>query len=181
MKSKEKLQIAATKLFMEKGYENTTVQEISSLAGVTERTFFRQFKDKSDVLFDSENHLGKQVASYISEYSSDTLNPLKLAVSGFAATTLFDKNRERALSRTQIVNSHPDLIERELLKAQTLIASVENALSPHFDSSLSALSARFSVEIFHLAFVKWTHEKDKKFSEQIWGVYDTYKKLIELP
>lgn len=52
---------------MERGYENTTVQEIASLAGVTERTLFRQFKDKSDVLFDTNNEMGQQVAAFITD------------------------------------------------------------------------------------------------------------------
>ncbi|WP_020432855.1 TetR/AcrR family transcriptional regulator, partial [Paenibacillus riograndensis] len=87
MKSKEKLQAAATKLFMEKGYENTTVQEIASLAGVTERTFFRQFKDKSDVLFDTNNELGQRVAAFITDNVDVEKKPLKLAVEGFVSTS----------------------------------------------------------------------------------------------
>jgi AcrR family transcriptional regulator len=179
MKSKEKLQAAAAKLFMEKGYENTTVQEIASLVGVTERTFFRQFKDKSDVLFDTSNAMGQRVAAYINDhYDVEQKPPLKLAVDGFASIfEFFDGSRERVLVRNQIIQSNPDLQERELLKGQVLIESVTNALSDKFDSELSELAARFAVEIFHMAFNKWVESAEKSFAEQVLAVYELYENL----
>ena len=38
-------------LYAERGFENTTVAEIAERAGLTERTFFRHFADKREVLF----------------------------------------------------------------------------------------------------------------------------------
>ena len=46
-----RLQQAALELYAERGYEQTTVAEISERAGLTERTFFRHFADKREVLF----------------------------------------------------------------------------------------------------------------------------------
>src|SRR5258708_36066803 len=42
---------AALTLYAEQGFEQTTVAEIASFAGLTERTFFRHFADKREVLF----------------------------------------------------------------------------------------------------------------------------------
>ncbi|EGW37752.1 TetR/AcrR family transcriptional regulator [Desulfosporosinus sp. OT] len=181
MKSKEKLQVAAAKLFMKKGYENTTVQEIASLAGVTERTFFRQFKDKSDVLFDTSNTMGHRVAAFITDKFDVEQKPLKLAVEGFASVSdYFDVSREQVLARSQIIQSNPDLQERELLKRQVLIESVTNALSVKFDSELSELAARFAVEIFHMAFRKWIESPEKGFAEQVLAVYELYENSVTI-
>src|SRR5580658_10251698 len=46
-----RLEIAALELYDERGFEQTTVVEIVNGAGVTERTFFRYFADKREVLF----------------------------------------------------------------------------------------------------------------------------------
>src|SRR6201996_2460443 len=46
-----RLREAAMDLFAERGYEQTTVAEIAERAGLTERTFFRHFSDKREVLF----------------------------------------------------------------------------------------------------------------------------------
>ncbi len=179
MKSKEKLQAAAAKLFMEKGYENTTVQEIASLAGVTERTFFRQFKDKSDVLFDTNNELGQVVAAFISDNFDIEKKPLKLAVEGFVSISeFFEGSRERVLARNQIIQSNSDLQERELLKGQVLIASVTSSLSAKYDSDLSELAARFAVEIFHMAFIKWIKSAENGLAEQLLTVYELYENSL---
>ncbi len=49
--SRGRLEQAALALYGERGFENTTVAEIAERAGLTERTFFRHFADKREVLF----------------------------------------------------------------------------------------------------------------------------------
>lgn len=44
--TREALQVAADRLFAERGYDGTTVRDIAAAAGVTERTFFRYFDGK---------------------------------------------------------------------------------------------------------------------------------------
>ena len=46
-----RLQQAALALYTERGFDQTTVAEIAERAGLTERTFFRYFADKREVLF----------------------------------------------------------------------------------------------------------------------------------
>src|ERR1700719_438569 len=49
--SRGRLEQAALALYGERGFENTTVADIAGRAGLTERTFFRYFADKREVLF----------------------------------------------------------------------------------------------------------------------------------
>src|ERR1700712_5498824 len=49
--ARERLQVAALELFAARGFEQTTAAEIAQSVGLTERTFFRHFADKREVLF----------------------------------------------------------------------------------------------------------------------------------
>src|SRR6195952_2788796 len=49
--ARERLQVAALELFAARGFEQTTAAEIAQAVGLTERTFFRHFADKREVLF----------------------------------------------------------------------------------------------------------------------------------
>ena len=56
--SRGRLQEAALALYSERGFDQTTAAEIAARAGVTERTFFRHFTDKREVLFGGSELLG---------------------------------------------------------------------------------------------------------------------------
>ncbi len=49
--TRDNLIASATRLFLEKGFDNTTIDEVSSAAGVSGRTFFRYFPTKEAIVF----------------------------------------------------------------------------------------------------------------------------------
>src|ERR1700727_1915621 len=49
--SRRELRLIALRLFAERGFESTTIEQIAAEAGVSERTFFRYFTTKASVLW----------------------------------------------------------------------------------------------------------------------------------
>ena len=74
-----RLQAAAFELFTEKGYEETTVGDIATRAGVTERTFYRHFADRREVFFDGAGDLQDYLVQAVEAASVD-LGPLEAIV-----------------------------------------------------------------------------------------------------
>src|SRR3954447_4881860 len=70
--SRGRLERAALALYGERGFENTTVAEIASRAGLTERTFFRHFADKREVLFWGAAALQELLVSTVADAPAGT-------------------------------------------------------------------------------------------------------------
>ena len=80
--ARQRLQQAAVELFCERGYDQTTTAEIAARAGVTERTFFRHFPDKREVLFDGQAILRELLTVAIAK-APVTLQPLEVLYRAF--------------------------------------------------------------------------------------------------
>lgn len=65
--ARERLERAAVELFLEQGFAETTVPQITARAGLTTRTFFRHFADKREVLFAVEEEIPGLVARLVAE------------------------------------------------------------------------------------------------------------------
>lgn len=127
-KVRRSLQQAALELFRELGYEQTRAADIAAKAGVTERTFFRHFADKRDVLFGGETALGDVLARAVRDAPAE-LGPWDVLLRAFqAAEYLFVENRPFAEPRHRLIESVPALQERALAKTQMLIAELVSAL-----------------------------------------------------
>lgn len=103
----------ALRLFTEKGYEATTVDEIAEAAGISRRTFFRQFKSKEDVVFaDHESQLA-QAREFLNAAQGDPWEAVCEAV--VAVFERFTQWRELATRRYGVVRQVPTLREREIV------------------------------------------------------------------
>src|SRR5579871_5039988 len=111
-----RLMQAAIALYDERGYDATTVAEIAARAGLTERSFFRHFSDKREVLFGPPGEFEALVVGAAGAAPPE-LAPLDVAAEGLlAAASMLQQRREFARVRARIIASSPELRERELAK-----------------------------------------------------------------
>ena len=147
---------AAAELFEQRGFDQTTTADIAERAGVTERTFFRHFPDKREVLFDGSHQLQHTIDEAITSAPAD-LSPLQAALAGVAATAnVFNEIREHAVRRAAIIAATPSLQERELLKLAAMTEATATALRNRGAREPTAtLAAHSAVSVFHVAFARW--------------------------
>jgi AcrR family transcriptional regulator len=159
--SRGRLEEAALALFSELGFDNTTVAAIAERAGVTERTFFRHFADKREVLFGGGTALQDAILAGVRE-AVPARSPLEAVVAGFdAAGELLEGRRRFALARSAIIAANPSLQERELIKLASIAAAVADGLRERGVSDPDAgLIAELGVGAFRVAFGQWVATMD---------------------
>jgi AcrR family transcriptional regulator len=152
-----RLELAALELYSERGYDQTTVAEIARRAGLTERTFFRHFADKREVLFYGSGMLRDGLVKGIEDAPAG-LPPIDAVGAALEAVadSLFEERRDRARQRQSIVVATPELQERELIKMATLSVAVAGALRRRGVTDPGAsLAAEAGVAVFRVAFQRW--------------------------
>ncbi|MEU2780005.1 helix-turn-helix domain-containing protein, partial [Streptomyces sp. NPDC007162] len=150
--ARERLAAAALQLYSEQGYEQTTVAQIARQAGLTERTFFRHYADKREVLFAGSPLQELFVAAVAQAPSSASL--LDVLGAGLdAASDMFRGRHQYALRRQAVVAAHPELRERELIKLASLAAALADALRGRgVPEPTAALAAETCVAVFKVGF-----------------------------
>lgn len=154
---RKRLQFAALQLFQEAGYEVTTAAQIAAKAGVTERTFFRHFSDKREVLFDGEHLLSAGLVGAIAG-ADPHLGPWETLFQAFRAVEpFFIENRDFSEPRRRIIASSATLQERAQTKMSALVASTTLALSERgVPRATAALAAQIGIAALARAFDSWT-------------------------
>ena len=160
-----RLVAAALELFAERGYDLTTVADVAERAGVTERTFFRYFTDKREVLFGAGQAWEDQIIAGI-EDAGPSLAPLDVVAAGLVAgASLLDERRAFAVRRAAVLAATPSLQERELLKMTKLADGITLTLGKRGVADFDArLAAETGVAAFRVAFARWIADADGDLS-----------------
>jgi AcrR family transcriptional regulator len=161
--ARSRLEQAALKLYVERGFEQTTVAEIAKEAGLTERTFFRHFADKREVLFGGSAALQDLLVGTVAE-AADAATPIDAVAAALdAAGNLLEQRREYARQRQSVIVAHADLQERELLKLAALASAMAEALRRRgVGDPAASLTAEAGVAVFKIAFERWVNQPGQR-------------------
>ena len=155
-----RLERAALELYAEHGFDSTTVAEIARRAGLTERTFFRHFADKREVLFFGAAALQAFLVNEVDNAPASAA-PIEMITAALdaAATAFFEEGRDFAWQRQAIIAANTELQERELIKLASLAAALADALRRRGVSDPAAsLAAETGIAVFRVAFDAWADD-----------------------
>jgi AcrR family transcriptional regulator len=159
--AEDRLREAAVELFLERGYENVTVAEITERAGLTRRSFSRYFADKRDVLFAGSEQLPAALAGSVHD-ADPALSPFEALLTALVdvADGLADQ-APLAAQRRAVVRASPELQERGRTKFAAATDAVADALRDRGTvESEATLLAEVGVAIFRTALERWTDQPD---------------------
>ncbi len=153
-----RLQEAAFELYTERGYAQTTVAEIAERAGLTERTFFRHFADKREVLFQSSDHFLATVIGPV-DCAPPSATTLEAVTAGIEAAGSVLPAPELVRRRHALILANPELQERELIKLASLATSLADALRRRGVPDTAAdLAAETGIAVLRVALTRWIED-----------------------
>jgi AcrR family transcriptional regulator len=162
--TRERLGRAALELFTTRGFEQTTAAEIAESVGLTERTFFRHFADKREVLFDGQQQF---MQAFVAGAQAAPADATALEVVGSAlqsAAAYFTADRSAfARARQAVIDANPALQERERHKMAALAGVVRDTLRARGVTEPAAtLAAESAATVFDVAFQQWVREDEER-------------------
>jgi AcrR family transcriptional regulator len=178
LEARRRLQQAALELYRERGYDQTTTAEIAARAGVNERTFFRHFPDKREVLFDGEADLRAALTQEIAD-APDGLQPLGMLLYAFRrAGRILEDNRPFSEPRLAVIAKTPALRERDLAKGAALTEALAQALRRRgVPDRLADLAAQSGWATFHHAAQAWIDDPTQSLDAHLRQAFDDLRAL----
>jgi AcrR family transcriptional regulator len=167
---------AALALYAERGFDNTTVGEIAERAGLTERTFFRYFADKREVLFGGAAELQEVLVSAVANAPANAA-PIDAVAAGLCAwADALQGRRAWARQRQAVITGNAELRERELIKLASFGAAIAEALRARgVPDAAASLTAEAGMAVFHVAFQRWTSAAN---APDLWAlILETFEDL----
>ncbi len=158
---RDELAEAAVKVLAERGFEDTTVEQIVAAVGVSRRTFSRYFQSKEDVIVHMLAEAGRPLCAQLRARPADepTAVALRQALSVFIQLSV--DNPDKTLQVTRLILGTPALLARFLERqAQwqagiTSILAQRTGLSPDADLR-PALAAGAAITAFNTALRHWS-------------------------
>jgi AcrR family transcriptional regulator len=151
-----RLRRSALELYIDQGFEQTTVAEIAERAGVTARTFFRHFADKREVLFGGSDQLEAQMVEAVRGLPADAAPIDAVGAALDAAAEMIGGDNAFSQRRQTVIVANPELRERELIKMARLADALADALTARGVPAPDArLAAEAGVAVFRTGFERW--------------------------
>jgi len=181
--ARDRLERAALDLFLERGFDQTTVPQIAARAGLTTRTFFRHFADKREVLFAGQDEVPALVADLIARAPA-AMEPTDVITWGFQiiAPTMFQDRGDYPRKRRTVIDSNEGLRERELGKLANLSDAITRGFQARGSDDLTAtLAAEIAVAVFKVAVRRWIDQTDGDLSAVIAETINALNALTTVP
>jgi AcrR family transcriptional regulator len=173
-----RLREAALELYLEHGYDATTTAQIAERADVTERTYFRHFADKREVLFDGESELRDVMVTAIADAPAGDTSLSVVIAAYIAAVPLFVKGRPIAVRRAEVIAVTPALQERAHAKTAALREAVIGAL---VDRGIPEPTARLAAQVGAAAFERasraWYPDASQDLTKLVMSAADEVRAL----
>jgi AcrR family transcriptional regulator len=147
---------AALELFAAHGYAAVTVGEVAAAAGVGERTLYRYFADKQDLLCAEDQNFRVSLRSALKRQPEGQPPFTVLRGASALVARALEQRREEVARRAQVIAGSPALTARERAKHAAWEVVLAQGLSQRgVTPAEAALLGRIAVACYQEALTRW--------------------------
>lgn len=132
------IELAALRLFAERGVDAVTVDDIAQAADISRRTFFRYFASKDDLLHGNPERQRDIVLETANSAPNDVTPAALVRRILLALTADFDDHREVLLLRKEIAEKSPNAVNQAHGSYTALVGTILEVASSRAESEFSA-------------------------------------------
>ncbi len=187
--TRERIAEAALTLFLEHGFEATTVEEIATAADISPRSFFHYFPAKEDVVAAWQDTFGARLAAAVAARPAG--EPLARVIEEAMLISIAEAADPRGIAIDHLVRTTPALKARDALKYERLERTLADAVLKRTSRTKDAFEARLlamlAIGALRLGSEAWHRqrqagdlrsERGRAFGRRIFGtVWATLGKL----
>ncbi len=169
-------------LFLAKGYEATTVDEIVATAGISRRTFFHYFKSKDEILLAQLDSYVEALKLAVLDEASTGARPVETARAALLAfSSLFETPHAIAIAR--LMRGNETLRVRGAGGHHRLENALHEGLSARFPElerrDRLRIVAMASIAVLRFAIDRWFEQNcERSLGEQVRHAFDHLKAEI---
>lgn len=126
------LSALAVELFLERGYEGTTVEDIAAAAGMSRRSFFRYFPSKEDVVFPDHERCLSDMQAFLARSPEDADPVRRVCDAARLVLGMYAENPAFSVQRYHLTKKVPGLRAYEL----SVVWRYERALAEYLRGRL---------------------------------------------
>lgn len=173
----------ATRLFIERGYQETTIDDIARASGIGRRTFFRYFKTKEDVVLWKFDQFARRTLDLIAQRPArePALEALESALT--QASEFYNQQPEQTLAILKLTDETPALHAQQLLQQQHWKGWFASALRSRTRATprslLPELAASIAIEAMAIAVRRWLVEPRADLNAQISASFSALRRVVE--
>ncbi|TCC46487.1 TetR family transcriptional regulator [Kribbella capetownensis] len=155
--TRHRIQRQAIKLFVDRGYDATTVNDVAAAAGVSAMTVYRHFPTKEDlVLYDDFDQLAAATISELPATGSPTDRIGRTVLATFDLASTHD--RELLLDRLRLMISTPALQARHLDSQYRLQEAFVTGIDDPTAEFQTRAAAGAVLGVAYTALLRWAAE-----------------------
>lgn len=175
---------AALRLFQQRGYERTSIQDIAEAVMMSSRTIFRYFASKEDVLVEPVRAVLRDALTFLQSLVPTEPPHTALKATFLHLAGLYQQQRASFLTRYQVAMQTPSVASIYLYALMEMEPALCDALCSHLEAATDRRQIRFLVAIYmtalRVAVEEWVrHDAERDFVALFREYLDSFSSLAQ--